>query len=93
MIAVPLSTSQRALYRQSKEAGASDEEIYAQLFPTPKQQRPPSIPLQQLTKAQTIEVLTQRLGQPLRGLARLSHAELQTLVRALYGAQRVNITI
>ncbi len=82
IIAVPLTENELRTYRRGKRDGASDEEIFDQLFPVPTVERV-AIPISDLSKTQLTRLLEQVLEEPLPTLDRMSRTDLAALMKAL----------
>jgi hypothetical protein len=82
LIAEPLSRAETRHYEKCKDAGASDEEIFDDLFLEAHGERV-AIPIYELTKSQLVKLLGQQLGCELATLGRMSRDDLIELLRAL----------
>lgn len=82
IIAVPLSEKELGLYQRGKRDGASDEQIFDQLFPPPVVEKV-AISISELSKTQLVRLLEQVLDQPLPTLGRMSRQDLAALLKSL----------
>ncbi len=82
VIAVPLTTDEFDHYHKRKDDGASDEEIFNDLFHEPNGERV-AIPITDLNKAQIVKLLNSALQTELATLSRMSRDDLLELLRRI----------
>ncbi len=83
LIAVPLKPDEVRHYLRQKQAGVSDEQIFDELFPPPRQLERIAIRIDELSRSQLAALIGRILERPLSSLERMEHADLVVLLRAL----------